>query len=226
MTLNIADNLKSVQKKINKSCDLWNVDAKDIQLIAVSKKQPDEKIDAMLDAGHRIYGENRVQDAILRWGERKKQFEDLQLHLIGPLQSNKVAEAVALFDAIHTVDRPKLVKALIKEISAQGKIVSCFIQVNTGEESQKSGVVPEEFAALFQCCKEEGLIISGLMCIPPEDEPPAHHFALLRKIAETHGLKDLSMGMSSDFEKAIPLGIKGGHVFIRVGSALFGAREY
>jgi len=222
----MSENLKSVEKKINKACGQWNIERDQVNLIAVSKKQPDEKIDAMIEAGHRVYGENRVQDAHARWDERVKEHSNLELHLIGPLQTNKVREAVQLFDAIHTVDRPKLVRALVKEMTAQNKQLECYIQVNIGEEDQKSGVLPDDFAALYAVCKEEGLSIKGLMCIPPVDEPPAHHFALLRKIAEVHGLEDLSIGMSGDFEKAIPFAQENGKLYIRVGSALFGAREY
>jgi pyridoxal phosphate enzyme (YggS family) len=222
----IQKNLETVQKKISKTCKAWDVNENSIELIAVSKKQPDEKIEAMLETGHRVYGENRVQDAVARWVEKKPQYKDVQLHLIGALQTNKVSEAVALFDAIHSVDRSKLVRALVKEMKAQGKALGCFIQVNTGEEDQKAGVLPEDFEALYQICQDEGLEIRGLMCIPPFDEPPAHHFALLRKMAEAHGLKELSIGMSGDFEKAIPFAMEGGKVFIRVGTSLFGAREY
>lgn len=221
----IQKNLEMVKSQINKTCDAWDVDQGAVQLIAVSKKQPDDKIDAMIETGHRIYGENRVQDAIARWEKRKEKISDLELHLIGPLQTNKVKDAVKLFDAIHTVDRPKLVRALIKEMKARDKTLSCFIQVNTGEEDQKSGVLPADFDALYQLCQDEGLRIDGLMCIPPEDELPAHHFALLRKIAQKHGLKNLSMGMSGDFQKAIPITINGGRLYIRVGTALFGARD-
>jgi len=222
----IQKNLDIVQDKINKTCEEWRVNQSDIQLIAVSKKQPDDKIDAMLNTGHRIYGENRVQDAVVRWEKRKEQYEDLQLHLIGPLQTNKVSDAVALFDYIHTVDRPKLVKSLVKEMKAQGKNLTCFIQINTGEEDQKAGVLPKDFSALYQSCQDEGLEIEGLMCIPPFDEPTAHHFALLRKMAEEHDLLDLSIGMSGDFEKAIPMNIPNGNLYVRVGTALFGEREY
>lgn len=221
----IANNLETVRKKITKTCKAWDVNDGDVQLIAVSKKQPSEKIDGMLQAGHRVFGENRVQEAGERWTERKENYIDLDLHLIGPLQTNKVKDAVALFNYIHTVDRPKLVKALVKEMKVQGKKPVCFIQVNTGEEDQKAGILPHDFKALWDCCEQEGLEISGLMCIPPFDEPSTHHFALLRKIAEEHGIKDLSIGMSGDYEKAIPLVIEGGKVFVRVGTALFGARQ-
>jgi len=191
----IQKNLESVRAKITKTREAWGVDENSVELIAVSKKQPDEKIHEAVLTGHKIYGENRVQEAFERWGYRKEKHSDLELHLIGPLQTNKAKEAVELFDVIHTVDRPKLVKALAKEMSLQNKNLPCFIQVNTGEEDQKSGVLPDAFEALYIMCQDAGLNIMGLMCIPPIDEPPAHHFALLRKIAETHGLKNLSIGV-------------------------------
>ena len=222
----ISNNLKEVQTKIRAAASQWNVDEKNIHLIAVSKVQPDDKIDAMLATGHRVYGENRVQEAQKRWTARRSKFDDLRLHLIGPLQTNKAADAVALFDEIHTVDRPKLVKALVKEMKAQDKKLICYIQVNTGEEDQKAGVLPNGLKDLLDCCNDEGLEVAGLMCIPPVDEPPAHHFALLQKLAQENGLTALSIGMSGDFEKAVPFLINGGAVFIRVGTSLFGARDY
>ncbi len=217
-------NLKTIQTQIEKSCVRYKEtirDAKDVNLIAVSKKQPLPRINEMLTVGQRLYGENRVQEAMERWGELKAQYQDLALHLIGPLQTNKVKEAVALFDVIQTIDRPKLVHALAKEMQKQDRNLPCFIQVNTGEEDQKSGIKPNDLSKFLTLCREEGLNIIGLMCIPPVDEPAALHFALLQKLAKNHGLKELSMGMSSDFEKAIPLGA----TYIRVGTALFGDRE-
>ncbi|MEM8833743.1 MAG: YggS family pyridoxal phosphate-dependent enzyme [Pseudomonadota bacterium] len=216
----IEENLKAVKAKIKKAADQWKIDAASVNLIAVSKKQPEEKIDAMLAAGHRIYGENRVQEAQKRWENRRSEHSDLELHLIGPLQTNKVKEAIALFDVIHSVDRPKLVKALARECKAQNKTPEFLLQVNTGDEDQKSGVMPEELTALLASCAEEGLTIEGLMCIPPINDPPGVHFAFLKKLADENGLKELSMGMSGDYEKAIPLGA----TYIRVGTALFGAR--
>lgn len=191
------------------------------QIIAVSKKQPAERIDAALQAGHRHFGENRVQEAYEHWGERKKTGTKLILHLIGPLQSNKAKEAVALFDIIHTVDREKIARAIRAECEAQGKNTPCFIQVNTGEESQKSGVTPAELPALLDVCKEIGLHIVGLMCIPPAGINPAPHFALLKQLADTYGLKELSMGMSGDYETAARLGA----TYVRIGTAFFGARD-
>ncbi|MCI5060108.1 MAG: YggS family pyridoxal phosphate-dependent enzyme [Alphaproteobacteria bacterium] len=216
----IQQNLEQVREKITKTAQSHRYLADDIHLIAVSKKQPQERIDAALKAGHRIFGENRVQEAVERWITRKKQYPDLELHLIGPLQTNKVKEAVALFDVIQTIDRSKLVDALAKEMSKQGKKPRCFIQVNTGEEEQKSGISPRDLPKLLAYCEKAGLEITGLMCIPPSDEPSALHFALLKKLAGEHNLPGLSMGMSNDFEKAIALGA----TYVRIGTALFGTR--
>lgn len=216
----INENLKAVKASIEKQADKAGRIATDINLVAVSKKQPPERVKAMLQAGHNLFGENRIQDAMNTWLPLKEKYPDIKLHLIGPLQTNKVKEAVDLFDVIETVDRPKLVTALADEMRKQDKDIPCFIQVNTGEEEQKSGVIPSELSALIDCCKAEKIRVIGLMCIPPFDEPPALHFAFLKKLADEHGLKELSMGMSSDFEKAIPLGA----TYIRVGTALFGAR--
>ena len=221
----IRQNLKDVQKKIEKAC-IRNKekirDPKDINLVAVSKKQPIERIHEMLKTGHRLYGENRVQEAQERWNDLRLDYKDLRLHLIGPLQTNKVKDAVELFDVIETLDRPKLATALSIEMNQQNKNLPCFIQVNTGEEKQKAGIVPNELPDFLKFCLDEGLNIIGLMCIPPIDEPPALHFAFLKKLADEHDLKELSMGMSGDFEKAIPLGA----TYIRVGTALFGERPY
>lgn len=191
-------------------------------LVAVSKRQPDERIDAALAAGHRLFGENRVQEAQQRWTARRQEHPDLRLHLIGPLQTNKAAEAVALFDVIEVVDRPKLARALSREMARQDRRLACYVQVNTGEEPQKSGVLPDEADGFITFCREEcGLDIRGLMCIPPQDEEPAMHFALLRGIAARNGLAGLSMGMSGDFEEAVGFGATS----VRVGSAIFGARD-
>lgn len=228
MVNDIQQNLDDVKAKMAKAC-VRNKEiireASGVKLIAVSKKQPASRVRAMLAAGHRCFGENRVQDAGHMWGDLgenlKNQYEDVELHLIGPLQTNKVKEAVALFDVIQTVDRPKLVRALAEEMQKQKKSLLCFIQVNTGEEEQKSGVRPDEVPAFLTLCREAGLNIIGLMCIPPIAEPSALHFAFLKKLGDENGLKELSMGMSSDFDKAIPLGA----TYIRVGTALFGERE-
>ena len=190
-------------------------------LIAVSKRQPEERVRAALEAGQRVFGENKVQEAQARWKKLKQNHPGITLHLIGPLQRNKVKEAVTLFDTIHTVDREKLVDALAKEMERQSRLLPCFLQINTGEESQKSGVAPQDVEKLLTYARERGLNIVGLMCIPPADEPPAPHFALLGRLAERYGLTQLSMGMSSDFEDAIRFGA----THIRIGTALFGTRE-
>ncbi|HEY0293137.1 MAG TPA: YggS family pyridoxal phosphate-dependent enzyme [Hansschlegelia sp.] len=192
-----------------------------VTLVAVSKTFSGEEIAPTLDAGHRVFGENRVQEAQGKWPGLRERYDGVELHLIGPLQSNKAAEAVALFDVIHTVDRPKIAQALAKEMAAQGRRPKLFVQVNTGEEPQKAGVPPSETDAFVAACRAEyGLAIEGLMCIPPFDEPPAPHFALLDKLARRNGLKGLSMGMSADFVDAVPFGA----TLVRVGSAIFGTR--
>jgi pyridoxal phosphate enzyme (YggS family) len=217
----IAENIAAIRAQIKKIAAA-NGYAKDrSHLIAVSKMQPDARIDAALAAGHRIYGENRVQEAYERWQARREHYPDLKLHLIGPLQTNKVRDAVALFDAIHTIDRDKLAQALASEMQKQGRELECLVQVNTGEEDQKAGVAPGDLPALLAACEEYGLKIAGLMCIPPADEPAALHFAFLKKLAARHGLEKLSMGMSADYEQAAALGAD----YIRVGSAVFGARD-
>ncbi|MCE7886516.1 MAG: YggS family pyridoxal phosphate-dependent enzyme [Alphaproteobacteria bacterium PRO2] len=208
--MTIAENLKKIKAL-----------AGNATLIAVSKQQPQEKIDEALAAGHRVYGENRVQEAQAHWSGAHEKFPGLELHLIGSLQTNKAKDAVALFDVIQTVDREKLAKALAAEMKKQNKFPACYIEVNTGEEEQKGGVAPAGLPALLKACRECGLEITGLMCIPPIDEPPALHFALLKKLADEHGLKNVSMGMSMDFEKALALGA----THIRVGEAIFGTRQ-
>lgn len=190
-------------------------------LTAVSKTQPPEAIEAAFAAGQRVFGENRVQEAQGRWQGRRETTSGLELRLIGPLQSNKAADAVALFDVIETLDRPKLADALALVGSRTGKPVRVLIQVNTGAEPQKAGVLPGETADLIDHARQAGLIVEGLMCIPPADEAPGAHFALLRKIARRHGLETLSMGMSGDYETAIRFGA----THVRVGSSLFGERK-
>ncbi|HVI27237.1 MAG TPA: YggS family pyridoxal phosphate-dependent enzyme [Hansschlegelia sp.] len=193
----------------------------DVTLVAVSKTFAAEDIEPALQAGQRAFGENRVQEAKAKWPALRERYPDVELHLIGPLQSNKADEAVALFDVIHTVDRAKIAQALAKEMRDQGKTPRLFVQVNTGEEPQKAGVPPREVDAFLASCRNDhGLAIEGLMCIPPVDETPAPHFALLEKLARRNGLKGLSMGMSSDFAEAIAFGA----THVRVGSAIFGAR--
>ena len=192
------------------------------KLIAVSKKQPEEKIDECLASGQRVFGENRVQEAQKRWKHLRAEYQDLTLHLIGPLQTNKAADAVALFDVIEVVDRAKLAKILAAEMERQNRHLPCFVQVNTGEEPQKAGVMPGEVDGFIRFCREDcGLDVVGLMCIPPAEEEAAMHFALLRGMAKRNDLPELSMGMSSDFEAAIAFGATS----VRVGSAIFGARE-
>lgn len=190
----------------------------DVTLVAVSKQQPDEKIDAMLAAGQTVYGENRVQEAMGRWIPRR---EGVELRLIGPLQTNKVREAVALFDVIETVDREKLAQALAREMARSDTTVRLYVQVNTGEEPQKAGVAPAEVDSFVAFCRDLGLTVEGLMCIPPETEPAEPHFAMLADLAARNGLSKLSMGMSADYAAAVRLGATS----VRVGSALFGARS-
>lgn len=192
-------------------------------LVVVSKTFPIEDIEPVIDAGQRIFGENRVQEAQAKWPELKARHEGIELHLIGPLQSNKAKEAVALFDVIHTVDRDKIARAIKSEMDAQGRDLQLYIQVNTGSEPQKAGILPPEADGFIARCRDEfGLTIEGLMCIPPAGENPGLHFALLREIAERNGIDKLSMGMSSDFETAVAFGA----TLVRVGSAIFGARDY
>lgn len=220
--MSVSENLSAVQERITTAARLSSRDPSSIHLVAVSKTQPEEKIEEALAAGHRLFGENRVQEAQKHWAQRRGVYPDLQLHLIGPLQTNKVREAVALFDLIETVDREKLALALGKEMKKQGRFLPCFIQVNTGEEPQKVGILPENLPAFYDFCVCEcGLDVRGLMCIPPADDPPALHFFLLRKLAADLGITELSMGMSGDFEKAIPAGA----TFVRVGTGIFGERS-
>jgi len=192
------------------------------QLIAVSKVQPNERVLSVLEQEHKVFGENKVQEAQGKWPAFRENFSNIKVHLIGPLQSNKVKQAVAMFDAIHTVDRLKLAQKLSNEVQIQGKSPEMFIQINTGEEKQKSGIIPSEADQFISDCFSLDLPIKGLMVIPPINEEPTLHFALLRKIAHRNGLTGLSMGMSSDFESAIALGA----THVRVGSAIFGERDY
>ena len=191
-----------------------------VSLVAVSKKQPDARVEAVLEAGHRCFGENRVQEAAGKWPGFREHFGAVDLHLLGPLQTNKARQAIDLFDVIHSVDRPKLAKALARLVQDEGRCPGLFIQVNTGEEEQKAGVLPADADAFIAECARMDLPVRGLMCIPPVDEEPSLHFALLAKIAARNGLEGLSMGMSGDFEQAIALGA----THVRVGSAIFGER--
>lgn len=220
--MSVAENLDHIYADIKAAAEDAQREPSDVTLVAVSKKQPAKRIDEALAAGHKVFGENRVQEAYEHWELRRKDHPDLVLHLIGPLQSNKAAEAVALFDVIETIDREKIAKALAKEMAKQGRDLPCFIQVNTGEEAQKSGVIPARLKEFYDYCYYEcGLKIVGLMCIPPIDEPPALHFGLLKKYADQLGVSKLSMGMSADYEAAIKLGA----THIRVGTGVFGNRE-
>ncbi|WP_171211136.1 YggS family pyridoxal phosphate-dependent enzyme [Ruegeria sp. HKCCA5426] len=191
-----------------------------VKLIAVSKVQPNERVRGVLDEGHRCFGENRVQEAMGKWPDFMRDYSDIDLHLIGPLQTNKARQAMELFSAIHSVDRPKLARTLARLAQEIGACPDLFIQVNTGEEDQKAGVMPAEADAFVAECRDLDLPLAGLMCIPPVEEEPALHFALLAKIADRNGLTGLSMGMSGDFEKAIASGA----THVRVGSAIFGER--
>ena len=213
--------LADARAKIAAAAKAAGRDPADVELIVVSKTFGAPEILPLLQAGHRVFGENRVQEAKGKWPELKAKFPDLKLHLIGPLQSNKAAEAVSLFDVIHTVDRPKLATVLAAEIKKQNRLLELFIQVNTGEEPQKGGIAPGEADAFIRFCTGDlALPITGLMCLPPIEEEPAMHFALLAKIARRNNLFRLSMGMSTDLEKAIEFGA----THVRVGSAIFGER--
>ncbi|MDC3234672.1 YggS family pyridoxal phosphate-dependent enzyme [Candidatus Puniceispirillum sp.] len=221
----VANNLGAIRTKIFAAEQAYKMQSgteRPVTLVAVSKRQPDDRIDAALVAGQRVFGENRVQEASGRWAHRRDFYADLKLHLIGPLQTNKVSDAVTLFDIIEVVDRPKLAKALSAEMICQNRQLECYIQVNTGEEEQKSGIAPDDADDFIVYCRDEAkLKITGLMCIPPVDEEASMHFALLKTIAERNNIYTLSMGMSDDFEEAITFGANS----IRVGSAIFGQRE-
>jgi pyridoxal phosphate enzyme (YggS family) len=193
-----------------------------VKLIAVSKVQPNERVEEVLKAGHRIFGENRVQEAAGKWPMFRERYDGIELHIIGPLQTNKARQAMELAQAIHSVDRPKLAETLARLAQERGACPDLFIQVNTGEELQKAGLAPADVDAFVAECRRIDLSIKGLMCIPPVDEEPSMHFALLAKMAARNGLAGLSMGMSGDFEKAISFGA----THVRVGSAIFGARDY
>ena len=213
--------LAAVRAEIARTCRDVGRDASAVTLVAVSKTHPAEAIEPVIAAGQRVFGENRVQEAKVKWPPLLTKHSGIALHLIGPLQSNKAKEAVALFTAIHSVDRPSLCDALAKEIAKQGRRPLLFAEINTGAEPQKAGVLPQDADAFLTACRERyGLIMAGLMCIPPLDEAPGPHFALTVKIAQRNGLKLLSMGMSADFAVAISLGA----THVRIGSAIFGAR--
>jgi hypothetical protein len=214
--------LAAVKARIAAAARCAGRDPASVELIAVTKTFAAPSILPVLDAGHRAFGENRVQEAKAKWPALRAQFPQLRLHLIGPLQSNKAREAVDLFDAVHTIDRPKIAKAIAEAMRARQRSPELFVQVNTGEEPQKAGIGPREAVAFVRQCRAElGLAIQGLMCLPPLDEEPAVHFALLGKLAREAGLAKLSMGMSADFETAIELGA----THVRIGSAILGERR-
>jgi pyridoxal phosphate enzyme (YggS family) len=217
-----ATALADVRRNIARACAAVKRDPATVTLIAVSKTFGAEAIEPVIAAGQRVFGENRVQETKAKWPPIRAAHPDVSLHLIGPLQSNKAKEAVQLFDAIHSVDRPSLCEALQKEIEKQGRAPTLFVEINTGAEAQKAGVLPQDADAFLKTCRETyGLTIGGLMCIPPQGDAPAPHFALTAKIAARNGLKLLSMGMSADYETAIEFGA----THVRVGSAIFGGRH-
>ncbi len=217
----VAANLAAVKAAIARAERIWKRPEGSVTLVAVSKTHDAERIRPALDAGHRVFGENRVQEAAAKWPGLRAEYPGISLHLIGPLQTNKARDAVALFDVIETVDREKLARALAEECARTGLRRDCLIQVNTGEEPQKAGVAPAEADAFIRLCRDElKLPVRGLMCIPPVDEEPSLHFALLAKIARRNGLEILSMGMSNDFETGVALGA----THVRIGTAIFGER--
>ncbi len=216
----ISANLADITTSIKAMYDHTGTGNINPKLIAVSKRQPDERIQAALNTGQRIFGENRVQEAIGHWSEKRSLYPDLELHLIGSLQTNKAKEAIELFDCIQSVDRLKLAKAIAREAEKQNKHPDIFIQVNTGNETQKGGCLLHELDALVQECKAQNLNLIGLMCIPPVGDDPSLHFALLKKLAKRHALTNLSMGMSNDYALAASMGA----THIRVGTAIFGER--
>ena len=220
-SLDIAANLAEIRARIARAAGAGKRAADAVELVAVSKTKPAELILQAIAAGQLVFGENRVQEALAKYPEIKAGHPAVKLHLIGPLQTNKARPALELFDVIETLDRPKLARALAKEAARVGRCPECFVQVNTGEEAQKAGVAPAEVDALIALARDElGLPVTGLMCIPPLDEPASPHFALLAKIAARNGIDKLSMGMSADFELAVQMGA----THVRVGTAIFGSR--
>ncbi|SHJ97021.1 hypothetical protein SAMN05444000_11647 [Shimia gijangensis] len=214
--------LAEITARIHKAEEQVGRLAGSTHLIAVSKVQPNERVADVLDQGHRLFGENKVQEAAGKWPDFRNRYDNVNVHLIGPLQTNKARQAMQLFEAIHSVDRPKLANTLARLAQEIGACPDLFIQVNTGEEPQKAGILPADADAFISECRDMDLPVQGLMCIPPVEEEPSLHFAFLAKIAERNGLAGLSMGMSSDFERAIALGA----THVRVGSAIFGERDY
>jgi hypothetical protein len=218
-----GDNLARIHQRIERAAVRAGRSSGDVELIAVSKTFGADAIIPVIEADQMRYGENRVQEARAKWPALRKRYPGIELHLIGPLQSNKAKDAVALFDVIHTIDRSKIARAVAAEMAEQGRSLKLFVQVNTGNEPQKAGIAPEDTDAFVRQCRGEfGLDIAGLMCIPPIDEPPEPHFKRLAELASKLGLRDISMGMSADFESAIECGA----THIRVGSAIFGERDY
>lgn len=221
-SVDVAANLAAVRARIDKAAAECGRDPADVHLVAVSKTHDANRITRALEVGHLLFGENRVQEALSKWPMLKQAFPAAKLHLIGHLQTNKAKEAVALFDVIETLDRPKLAKALAREMEKSGTRRVCYVQVNTGAEPQKGGIPPGEADDFIAACRNEfGLTVEGVMCIPPFDEEPAPHFALLKKIADRNGLAKVSMGMSGDFE----IGVQFGATHVRVGTAIFGPRN-
>jgi pyridoxal phosphate enzyme (YggS family) len=214
--------LNEIKARMDKACAAAGRAPEDVELIAVSKVQPEDRVAAVLDQGHRVFGENRVQEAAGRWPAFQDRYAGIVLHLIGPLQSNKARQAMEMFQAIHSVDRPKIAQAIARLAQEMGRCPDLFLQVNTGEEPQKAGVLPADVDGFVTECRALDLPVKGLMCIPPVEEEPSLHFALLAKMAARNGLSGLSMGMSGDFERAIAQGA----THIRVGSAIFGERDY
>ena len=220
-TVDVAANLAGLRVSIAAAAKQAGRAPEDITLVAISKVHREDRILPALEAGHRVFGENRVQEAAAKWPALKDRFSGIELHLVGPLQTNKVRQALDLFDVIETVDRPKLARALAAEMAKTQRSMPCYIQVNTGEEPQKAGIMPGEADDFITLCRDElSLAVAGLMCIPPLDEEPALHFALLAEIAKRHGIERLSMGMSADYETAVALGAS----HLRIGTAIFGER--
>ncbi|MCK5934695.1 MAG: YggS family pyridoxal phosphate-dependent enzyme [Fulvimarina manganoxydans] len=220
--MSIADQYREVREAIDKAVREANRLPEEVTLVAVSKTHGEEAILLVIEAGQRVFGENKVQEAKGKWPSIRERYDDIELRLIGPLQSNKTGEAVALFDVIESVDREKIAREIAKEGAKQGRAPRLYVQVNTGEEKQKAGIAPKEAVAFVERCRSEyGLTIEGLMCIPPFEDNPGPHFALLAKLAKEAGVEKLSMGMSGDYETAIAFGATS----VRVGTAIFGARE-
>lgn len=219
--VDVAGNLEAVQAEIGAATRRARRQTGSVTLVAVTKTHDAERIRPAIEAGHRVFGENRVQEAASKWPALRQEWEGLELHLVGALQTNKAVDAVSLFDVIESVDRPRLITALVKAMARTGRCPRCFIQVNTGEEEQKAGCLPADADGLIAQARAAGLDVAGLMCIPPFDEDPSPHFSLIAGIARRNGLKELSMGMSADYATAIAHGA----THVRVGTAIFGSRR-